>query len=181
MFRYCESYCKCEFLLRNSDSSTETNKSWACVEKLPGCCVLLHLFPFPLFTWPMGSSFVCHLLSSSLPLSTVALLHITGSPGQPPRCHLPPPFLMRHLSYTKRFQCLIKTIHFLPHASCWKTTVSKPPFLYQLWIFIQLHTLINSPWVQAGNSADRVKALRAEKTALSCSLSLIFQSGCPQG
>lgn len=174
VFRYHECYCKCEFPFRNSDSFTETNQSLLITCRSSwGGCVPLRLSPFPLVTLPAGFSFVRHLLSSSLPLSTAALQHKIESPGRPPRCHLPPPFLMRHLSYTKRFQCLIKTIHVLPQASCWKiTTVWKPPFLYQLWIFIELRTLINSPWVQAGTSADRVKAFRAEKTALSCSLLL---------
>jgi len=83
--------------------------------------------------------------------------------------HLPPPFLMLHLFHTSRFQCLIRTIHFFPDDSCWKKkSASKPPFQYQLWISKELHTLINRAWVNAGNSADRVKALRA-KTALCCS------------
>lgn len=162
---------KCESSFRNSHSSPRNKQNH--VQKISGCCVL----PRFLSTLPMGFSFVYHMLPSSLPLSTVVLQHKMKGPGRPPRCHLPPQFLMRHLSYTNRFQCLIKTIHFLPHASCWKNTVSKPPFLYQLWIFIEFNTLINSPWVKA--ETPRIGSKRFEqRRQLSLALSpLVFSLG----
>lgn len=84
-------------------------------------------------------------------------------------------FLIQHLFYTNRFQCLIKTIHSPPMPHAEKTADSKPPSLHQPWILIEFHTFINSPWVQDGNSVDWVKVFWAEKTALS------LQSGSPQG
>lgn len=153
---------------RLTHSQKETNHCLTCKSYQAVVCLFICFH----FTLPMGFSFVCHLLSSSLPLTTIMLQQKMKNPGRPPRCHIPPPFLIHHLSYTNRFQCLIRTIHFPPMTRDAKNTVSKPPFLYQLWIFIEFRTLINSPWVQAGNSVDWVKAFRAMKTALSCSLSL---------
>lgn len=82
-----------------------------------------------------------------------------------------PPVIYKQISMSNQDHSLS------PPCLMLKNTVWKPPFLYQLWIFIELHILINSPWVQAGNSADCVKVFRAEKTALSCYLSLVFSLG----
>lgn len=87
------------------------------------------------FPWRM--SLCPSAVVSSLCLSAVVIQHKMENPGRPPRCHLPwSPFLMRHLLYTNRFQCLIKTIHFLSHASGRKYTISKLPF----YTNTQLHT-----------------------------------------
>lgn len=122
IFRHHDSYLKMWIFIQKFTFFPRNKQNH--VQKISGCCVL----PRFLSTLPMGFSFVYHMLPSSLPLSTVVLQHKMKGPGRPPRCHLPPQFLMRHLSYTNRFQCLIKTIHFLPHASCWKKHSFKTPF-----------------------------------------------------
>lgn len=129
------------------------------MQKLPGC-VLLHSFPFPLpivfFSFSV-CSFASAQNGESWMTSKMSSLFIFFDA---------PPVIYKQISMSNQDHSL-------------SPTISKLLFVYWLWIFIALHTLINSPWVQTGNSVDCVKAFPGGKTALSLLSLADFQSGCP--
>lgn len=117
VFRCHERYCKCEFLFGNSDSFTETNKSWAYVKKFPVSCVLFHLFPFPLFIFFSNGLLFCPspVVFFSSSVYSCASPQNGGSLGRPPRCHLPstifnvPPVIYKKISMSNQVHSLSPT------------------------------------------------------------------------